>query len=66
LEPGSYSLSVEHPGFRRELVSNLILETGQSARIDVTLKVGAVTDSVEVQASAPLLNAALLNRLLDH
>jgi hypothetical protein len=56
LEPGAFTLSIEHPGFRREVVKNIILETGQSSRIDVSLGVGSVTESVEVQASAPLLN----------
>ena len=56
IEPGSYSLTIEQTGFRREVIRNLILETGQAARIDVALKIGSVSESVEVQASATLLN----------
>ena len=57
LEPGTYTVIVELAGFRREVVRKLILETGQSVRVDITLQVGAVSESVEVEASAPLVNA---------
>lgn len=57
LEPGTYTLNVELAGFRREVIRKLILETGQNVRLDVSLKIGAVNESVEVEASAPLVNA---------
>ncbi len=57
LEPGTYTLTVEQSGFRREVVRKLILETGQDVRVDISLQIGAVSDAVEVEASAPLVNA---------
>lgn len=57
LEPGTYTLTVELTGFRREVIRKLILETGQDVRLDVSLKIGAASESVEVEASAPLINA---------
>ena len=57
LEPGTYTFTVEMTGFRREVMRKLILETGQDVRVDVSLKIGAVSESVEVEASAPLVNA---------
>ena len=57
LAPGPYSLSVQHEGMQRATVKSIVLETGQDFHVDVTLKVGAVSESVEVEASAPLVNA---------
>jgi hypothetical protein len=41
--------------FRRRQLDNLQIETGQKTRLDLSLEVGKVTESVEVQANAPLL-----------
>ncbi len=63
LAPGDYSLTAEMAGFGK-VVQRFVLETGQQARVDVTFKVGAVTEQVEVTAIAPLIsseNAALGN-----
>jgi len=56
IKPGEYSLSVEAPGFKHHKQTGLRLETGGSARVDLVLEVGTVTESVTVEASAPLLN----------
>src|SRR5262249_39614242 len=57
LPPGTYTLSVEATGFRRTVQSNLTLEVNQRAKIDVKLQIGAVTETVEVAAAAPLLES---------
>ncbi len=57
LEPGPYTLTAERDGFRREIVRKIVLETGQDVRVDLSLKIGAVTESIEVEATAPLINA---------
>lgn len=57
LEPGPYTLTAEHEGFRREVIRRIVLETGQDVRIDINLKVGSVSEVVEVEATAPLINA---------
>ena len=62
LNPGSYSVSVEFTGFRRAELSDITLQVDQNARIDVSLEVGATTETVEITAQAPLIesqNAAL-------
>jgi hypothetical protein len=56
LQPGVYNIRVEFTGFQTELQSNVELQVQQVARIDFTLKAGAVTETVEVAASAPLVN----------
>lgn len=55
LTDGRYQVEVEHPGFRRSISAVIDLATGQAARIDLSLEVGEVSESVEVVASAPLL-----------
>src|SRR5216684_2978136 len=57
LAPGEYALTAEHEGFRKEARKGIVLETGQQARLDLTLKVGSITEQVEVSAVAPLLSS---------
>jgi hypothetical protein len=52
---GAYELRVESAGFKTRVQTNIIVETGQTARLDVTLEVGAAQESVRVTAEAPLL-----------
>lgn len=53
LPPGAYSAAFESEGFKRLLRTGLQLESTQVLRIDVTLEVGLVTESVSVSAEAP-------------
>jgi hypothetical protein len=57
LQPGAYELTVAKPGFVTIKQSGLELAVQQVARIDITLKVGQLTESVEVIATAPLLES---------
>src|SRR5438874_995462 len=56
LEPGNYRVSVQSQGFQKSVVDNIRLVVGQEARADVILKTGAVTETVEVQATAVALD----------
>jgi len=56
LPPGHYRIMVEKEGFKRLDERGLELQIDQTARLDFTLQVGAVTEVVEVVAAAPLLN----------
>ncbi len=54
---GKYELKVEKDGFTPFVRSNLELAVGQSVTWDPVLQVGAVSESVNVEAEVPLINA---------
>ncbi|MGH9584248.1 MAG: carboxypeptidase-like regulatory domain-containing protein, partial [Bryobacteraceae bacterium] len=51
LSPGTYSLTAGRTGFRTFVSSHLILEVNQEAKVDITLQVGPVRDSITVSES---------------
>jgi len=53
---GPYSVTAEKPGFSRYVQRGITLQLNQNARLDITLNVGSVQESVTVQASAPLVD----------
>ncbi len=62
LKPGTYAISAEAPGFKKVTHENLLLNVGQTATVNLTLEVGAVTESVTVTAEVPLLDTAKADR----
>jgi hypothetical protein len=56
LIPGTYSVSVEAPGFQKAVVDNISLVVDQQARVDAVLKPGTVTEVVEVRANPVALD----------
>ena len=52
---GTYSLKIEAKGFKTSVQPNLTLELNQRARVDVTMQVGGITETVTVSAEAALL-----------
>jgi hypothetical protein len=57
LRSGTYRIVVESKGFQRVQQTGVIVNTSERARIDVTLSVGQVTDTVNVTAETPLLQS---------
>jgi hypothetical protein len=55
LPVGIYELSVTVPGFKKYVRENLQVEVAGTVRVDVALEVGQATESVTVEAAAPLL-----------
>ncbi|HEX4748240.1 MAG TPA: carboxypeptidase regulatory-like domain-containing protein [Bryobacteraceae bacterium] len=55
LPEGNYSVTVESTGFKKETRANVRLEINTSARVDVTLQPGAISESVVVTAEPPPL-----------
>jgi hypothetical protein len=55
--PGIYNLKAEHPGFKTATSNNIEVQVQQTVRLDLSLQVGEVSQSVEVTAAANLLQA---------
>ena len=55
LPVGSYELRVEKQGFQTSAYPAFTLVLNQSARIDVELKVGQISQTVEVSGAAPIM-----------
>ena len=56
LAPGTCEAMIEKAGFRQLKEQNLVLQVDQTARLDAQLQIGAVSQTVEVEATVPLLN----------
>ena len=68
LPPGRYRLTVQKDGFKPVTRSGIVLQVDQVARIDFALDVGAVAETVEVTANAPLLEqeTSALGQVVDN
>src|SRR5256885_2442305 len=52
---GNYSVKVSAPGFQTAVHPSFTLVLNQTARVDIQMKMGQVSETVEVSGSAPLL-----------
>jgi hypothetical protein len=68
LPPGHYRLAVEASGFKKYEHSVFELQVQQQATIDAQLGLGVVATSVDVNATAPLLNttSSTLGQVVDN
>lgn len=68
LPVGEYSVSASAKGFKRAVLTGIGLQVGQNAVINVTLDVGQVAETVEVQAEAPLVDtgSATLGTVIEN
>src|SRR5215212_2990430 len=56
LPVGAYTISVQATGFKTAGVAQFPLSVNQTARVDVTMEVGAVNETVDVtEASSPVI-----------
>jgi hypothetical protein len=56
LDPGTYTVTAEVPGFQKTVREGLTLTVGQAARVELTLNLGTLSTEVQVTAETPLLN----------
>jgi hypothetical protein len=56
LPVGSYQLEVSAPGFKKFILDGIVLEVSVPARLDVTLEVGNISQTVSVTGATPLIN----------
>jgi len=67
LPVGRYTLDVTAPGFERFVQKNIALDVDQTLAVNVTLAVGAATQTVTVTEAPPLVNTsdAVLGRTIE-
>src|SRR6516162_3440708 len=53
--PGKYKVEAEKSGFKKVVRQPILVEIESGLKVDITLQVGAQTETVEVSAEAPLL-----------
>ena len=56
LNPATYKITVTATGFQKSVSNEFVLAVDQQARVNIALKPGAITETVEVQASAVTLD----------
>jgi outer membrane receptor protein involved in Fe transport len=56
LQPGTYRVTVQASGFQKSITENVTLVVAQQARVNVAMKPGAVSETVQVEASAVSLD----------
>ncbi|HEV3040572.1 MAG TPA: carboxypeptidase regulatory-like domain-containing protein [Candidatus Angelobacter sp.] len=55
IPPGSYEFSAEAPGFGKAVQKDIVLRVAQVATFDISLKVAAATEIVEVKTDTPVI-----------
>lgn len=58
LQPGTYKVIASAPGFRSYTHTGLVLQTEQTVTENITLPLGAVSESVTVEGGTPLVDTA--------
>src|SRR5437899_5947733 len=57
LPPGTYSVSAEQTGFKRATRTGVDVLVNSTARVDLVLQPGQISETVEVTAEAPMLQS---------
>ncbi|MBC7924193.1 MAG: TonB-dependent receptor [Bryobacteraceae bacterium] len=72
LLPGTYRVEIVAPGFKKNVQTNVVVAAASSIRVDVQLQLGQVTETVEVQAVAQVIqtdnakvSTQVQNKLVD-
>ncbi|MEP7362119.1 MAG: carboxypeptidase-like regulatory domain-containing protein [Acidobacteriota bacterium] len=68
LQPGQYTLKAEKQGFKSFSRTGIVVEVQLSARINIDMQVGSVSESIEVSAQAALLQSenATVGTVIDN
>ncbi len=56
LQPGTYTVTIEAPGFQKSVLQNVTLAVAQETRLNFALKPGAVSETVSVEANTVTLD----------
>src|SRR6266542_4454894 len=52
---GQYTVTAESAGFKGSTITGLVLQVNQEARLDIKLELGTAAESIQVQATSPVL-----------
>jgi hypothetical protein len=58
LPVGAYTVTVEAPSFKKYVRQGIVLSVNENARVDVSLEVGTLAESVSVNADAVMVDTA--------
>jgi len=56
LDPGQYIVTAELQGFKKAVLTGIVLEVHQTARIDINLQTGQLHQTVTISGAAPTIN----------
>jgi len=56
LDPGQYTVMAELQGFKKAVLTGIVLEVHQTARIDIDLQPGQLLQTVTISGAAPTIN----------
>lgn len=51
LPTGTYQVTVGHAGFKSHLQNGVVVEVGQTTRLDIAMELGSMTETIEVRAA---------------
>src|SRR6266498_1256549 len=68
LPTGQYQLEVQAPGFQTRLVKNVPVAVAQTTMQNVQLSVGQISDTLTVEATAPIVQSSTMavGQVVDH
>jgi hypothetical protein len=68
LPTGNYTITAGKPSFRTATVSNVVVAVNTELRVDITMQLGSVSETVEVADTTPQLvtNTASLGTVIDN
>jgi hypothetical protein len=64
LRPGEYELSAEAPGFKKFVQQGIVLRANDTAELNLALQIGATSETVQVSATAGLLDTQTADQSL--
>src|SRR5262245_17357409 len=67
LPPGTYRIEIEKTGFKRLIKPDVVLHVQDALEIDLEMSVGSVSESITIDAGAPLVNteSATVSTIVD-
>src|SRR5207245_10005455 len=67
LPVGHYSITAEITGFKKKIITGIVVQVNQEPRVDIVMEVGAVSESVTVSGEATQLQteSAVVGQVVD-